>query len=161
MPLWHGVSAAGRHEYPTLNIFPPMQAQFEQHFKVRDYECDLQGIVNNAIYQHYTEHTRNEFLRTKLGGIDHFHQRGIDTVVARLEMQFKAPLRPGDEFVCTLNVRKEGLKYLFSQDILRLPERKLCVHALTTVVCVVNGRLGRCDELDVLLPGVESENIGR
>lgn len=128
-----------------------MTQPFEVRFKVRDYECDLQGIVNNAVYQHYTEHTRNEFLRTKLGGIDDFHARGIDTVVARLEMQFKAPLRPGDEFVCTLRVQKEGIKYVFTQDILRLPERKLCVHAVTTVVCVVNGRLGRCDELDVLL----------
>ena len=35
---------------------------YELAFKVRDYECDLQGIVNNANYQHYTEHTRHEFL---------------------------------------------------------------------------------------------------
>ena len=26
---------------------------FELKDKVRDYECDLQGIVNNANYQHY------------------------------------------------------------------------------------------------------------
>ncbi len=35
---------------------------YELHMKVRDYECDLQGIVNNANYQHYLEHTRHEFL---------------------------------------------------------------------------------------------------
>ena len=34
---------------------------FELKMKVRDYECDLQGIVNNANYQHYIEHTRHEF----------------------------------------------------------------------------------------------------
>lgn len=39
---------------------------FELNMKVRDYECDMQGIVNNAIYQHYLEHTRHEFI-TKLG----------------------------------------------------------------------------------------------
>ena len=35
---------------------------YELKMKVRDYECDLQGIVNNANYQHYLEHTRHEFL---------------------------------------------------------------------------------------------------
>ena len=29
---------------------------YELEMKVRDYECDLQGIVNNANYQHYLEH---------------------------------------------------------------------------------------------------------
>ena len=41
---------------------------YELPFKVRDYECDLQGIVNNANYQHYLEHTRHEFL-TSVGEI--------------------------------------------------------------------------------------------
>ena len=27
---------------------------FELRIKVRDYECDIQGIVNNANYEHYT-----------------------------------------------------------------------------------------------------------
>ena len=31
---------------------------FETRLDVRDYECDIQGIVNNANYLHYTEHTR-------------------------------------------------------------------------------------------------------
>ena len=34
---------------------------YELKMAVRDYECDLQGIVNNANYQHYTEHTRHMF----------------------------------------------------------------------------------------------------
>ena len=34
-----------------------MEYIFELKMKVRDYECDGQGIVNNANYQHYTEHT--------------------------------------------------------------------------------------------------------
>ena len=37
-----------------------MQYQFDLEMKVRDYECDLQGIVNNANYQHYIEHTKKK-----------------------------------------------------------------------------------------------------
>ena len=37
---------------------------YELTLKVRDYECDLQGIVNNANYQHYLEHcTKRAWIR--------------------------------------------------------------------------------------------------
>lgn len=125
---------------------------FELKIKVRDYECDIQGIVNNANYQHYTEHTRNEFIRSRGLAFDELHRRGIDTVVARLEMQFKTPLRPGDEFLSQLSVRREGIKYVFEQQLLRLPDHQLCLKAQTTVVAIVNGRLGDCEELQQLVP---------
>ena len=43
-----------------------MQPQyvFETEMEVRDYECDIQGIVNNANYLHYTEHTRHLYLQS-------------------------------------------------------------------------------------------------
>ena len=34
---------------------------YELTMKVRDYEVDAEGIVNNANYLHYLEHTRHEF----------------------------------------------------------------------------------------------------
>ena len=37
---------------------------FETRMEVRDYECDIEGIVNNANYLHYIEHTRHLFLRS-------------------------------------------------------------------------------------------------
>ena len=36
---------------------------FETKMEVRDYECDIEGIVNNANYLHYMEHTRHLFLQ--------------------------------------------------------------------------------------------------
>ena len=108
---------------------------YELKMKVRDYECDLQGIVNNANYQHYLEHTRHEFLTSV--GISFARP-----VVARLTMAFKTPLRSGDEFVSKLYLKKEGIKYVFYQDIFRLPDMKVTVKATVESVCVVNGRLG-------------------
>ena len=66
---------------------------FELEMKVRDYECDLQGIVNNANYQHYIEHTRHEFLLAQGISFADLHAQGIDAVVARLNMAFKTPLK--------------------------------------------------------------------
>ena len=54
---------------------------FETEMEVRDYECDIQGIVNNANYLHYTEHTRHLFL-TSLGvSFARLHEKGVDAVV--------------------------------------------------------------------------------
>lgn len=121
---------------------------FSLRMKVRDYECDLQGIVNNANYQHYTEHTRHEFLLSKGVSFADLHQRGIDAVVARMNMVFKQPLRSGDEFICTLNIKKEGIKYIFLQDIYRASDEKLVFTSEITTVTLINGRLSDCEELN-------------
>lgn len=114
---------------------------FELTMKVRDYECDLQGIVNNANYQHYIEHTRHEFLLSAGICFARLHEQGIDPVVARLNMAFKTPLRSGDEFVSKLYLKKEGIKYVFYQDIFRLPDMKPVIKSTVETVCLVGGRL--------------------
>lgn len=121
---------------------------FELNMKVRDYECDLQGIVNNANYQHYLEHTRHEFLLDHGISFAKLHEQGTDAVVARITMQFKVPLRSGDEFVSKLWLKKEGVKYVFMQDIFRASDMKLAVRAQVDTVCVVNGQLGDSPELN-------------
>ena len=129
-----------------------MEYRYSLRMKVRDYECDLQGIVNNANYQHYTEHTRHEFILEQGISFADLHQRGIDAVVARLTMSFKTPLRSGDEFLSCLNVTKEGPRYVFHQDIYRLPDHQLSLRATVDIACVVNGKLVMgAPELDALL----------
>ena len=114
---------------------------YELDFKVRDYECDLQGIVNNANYQHYYEHTRHEFLLERQVSFADLHTQGIDAVVARIEIAFKVPLKSRDEFVCKLNVVKDGVKYVFHQAIYRKSDNKLCSTAKVATVVSVNGKL--------------------
>ena len=121
---------------------------YELRMKVRDYECDLQGIVNNANYQHYTEHTRHEFLLSHGVSFADLHARGIDCVVARVTMQYKIPLRSGDEFISRLWLKKESVKYIFMQDIYRASDEKLCLRAQVDTVCVVDGVLQDCDDLN-------------
>lgn len=123
---------------------------FELTMKVRDYECDLQGIVNNANYQHYLEHTRHEFLHATGVSFARLHDEGIDPVVARINMAFKTPLKSGDEFVSKLYLRKEGIKYVFHQDIFRLPDGKVSLRATVETVCLVDGRLSDSPLFDQL-----------
>ena len=125
---------------------------FSLEMEVRDYECDLQGIVNNANYQHYTEHTRHEFLRSHGVSFAELHARGIDAVVARMQLQFKTPLRSTDRFVSRLALRKEGIKYVFVQDIFRLPDERPVLKSTVEAVCIVDGKLSDCEELNRLVP---------
>ena len=121
---------------------------YETRMEVRDYECDIEGIVNNANYLHYTEHTRHLFLKQCGLSFAAMHQKGVDAVVARMSMQFKTPLRCDDEFISRLWLEKVGIKYVFHQDIFRASDEKLCFRAQTELVCLVNGRLGVSDDYD-------------
>ena len=123
---------------------------YELEMKVRDYECDLQGIVNNANYQHYLEHTRHEFLTSLNVSFAQLHKEGIDPVVARISMAFKTPLKSGDEFISKLYLKKEGIKYVFYRDIFRKSDGKVALKGVVETVCVVNGRLSDSELFDRL-----------
>ena len=114
---------------------------FTLEFSVRDYECDLQGIVNNANYQHYLEHARHEFLVSKNISFAGLHKEGTDLIVTRIEIDYKFPLRSRDRFIVTLKLRRDGnVRLLFEQTIFRIPDEKLIVRAKVTGISTKNGR---------------------
>lgn len=106
--------------------------RYTLELEVRDYECDLQGIVNNAVYLHYLEHTRHTFLRSE--GIDFaaLAASGVNLVVLRLEIDYRRSLRSGDRFLVTVDLeRVSPLRMAFVQHIYRLPDMEQIVRART------------------------------
>jgi acyl-CoA thioester hydrolase len=125
-----------------------MKYIFEARMMVRDYECDIEGIVNNANYLHYAEHTRHLFLKECGLSFAEMHRRGVDAVVVGVNMRYKASLRCDDEFVSRLALRKKGVRYIFQHDIYRASDDKLCMTSETEVVCLINGRPSVSDDYD-------------
>lgn len=119
---------------------------YETKMMVRDYECDIEGIVNNANYLHYTEHTRHLFLKACGLSFAEMHRKGVDAVVARMNLQFKTPLTCDDEFISRLGLHKDGIRYVFNQDIYRASDEKLCFRGVIEIVCLVNGKLADSED---------------
>ncbi|MEG1642577.1 MAG: acyl-CoA thioesterase [Bacteroidales bacterium] len=115
--------------------------------KVRDYECDAQGIVNNANYQHYFEIARHEFLEQAGCSFANLRSLGIEPVVARIEIDYKNSLHGGELFICNLFIRREGVRFIFFEDIFRASDNKLCASAKVITVCTSDGKIVRGDEL--------------
>jgi len=116
-------------------------SDFQLEMQVRDYECDIQGIVNNAVYQNYLEHCRHKFLNSVGLDFAQLHNDGIDAVVIRAELDYKFPLRPGDDFMVKLKMAKQGkLRIIFNQQIIRKTDEKLMVNAKITAVLTKNNR---------------------
>lgn len=126
--------------------------KYELNFKVRDYECDLQGVVNNSVYQNYLEHTRHEYLLYSGHDFAKMFEEGIIAVVTRIEIDYKSPLKSGDEFLSRLYVEKEGrYKIIFFQDLYKKKDNSLIIKARVTTACFKNGRPIVPDNLEGLL----------
>jgi acyl-CoA thioester hydrolase len=118
-----------------------MDYVFEMEMMVRDYECDIQGIVNNSVYQNYLEHCRHEFLHEVGVNFIQMHNDGVDAVVTKVELNYKYPLMPRDVFVMKLGMHKEGrVRFVFDQAIYRKVDNQLILEGQVTGVLTRNGR---------------------
>ena len=110
---------------------------FHIELAVRDYECDLQGIVNNSVYLNYLEHARHEFLLSRNINFAELAAQKIDLVVTRSEVDYKTALRPQDRFIVEVEVvRVSKLKFVFKQRIVRQPDQRVATEALITATSV-------------------------
>ena len=120
---------------------------YEMPLKVRDYEVDSQGIVNNANYLHYLEITRHDFCERAGTSFRDMQQQGLDPVVRKIEIEYLSSLTFGDTMISKLRMERKGARFVFVQDIFNASTGVPVVHALVTVVCLQNGRLSRGDLL--------------
>ena len=110
-------------------------------FDVRDYELDLQGIVNNSVYQNYIEHARHEFLKKHALDFNQLHIDGYDAVVIRAEIDYKHSLKSGDTFRVQTGVSRLGrLKIIFHQQIIRKSDNLRILDAKIFTACIFNNR---------------------
>ena len=133
---------------------------YRLEMKVRDYECDIQGVVNNANYQHYLEHARHEFLEQIGGSFSQMHNQGFDLMVSKVTLEYKRPLRGGDRFVVCIAARRKGAKLIFQQDIYNLADDALMLKGEVDVICLKDGRLTRGEVFDVMFKDLMNINNG-
>jgi acyl-CoA thioester hydrolase len=106
------------------------EQNFSIELKVRDYECDMQGIVNNANYQHYLEHARHEYLHHLGLDFAQLTAEGVLLVVKRIEIDYHQPLRSGDAFIVDCRTeRLSPLRFVFVQNIYRKSDHRLIIAA--------------------------------
>ena len=121
---------------------------FTLEIAVRDYELDSEGIVNNAIYLHYLEHTRHVFVKQEGIPFGSLTSDGLVPVVRRMEIDYFTPLRTGDVMLSRLWIERKGPRFIFYQDIFRKVDGAPVVSAVVTIVCMEkNGRINRGDDL--------------
>lgn len=110
-----------------------MDYAYKLELKVRDYECDIQGVVNNSVYQNYLEHARHEFLLASGVNFAELALKNINLVVVRAELDYRQPLRSGDRFWIGLTLeRSSRVRFDFLQDIYRLGDDQLIMNARIT-----------------------------
>jgi len=131
------------------------QQRFTLDFKVRDYECDMQGIVNNSVYQNYLEHARHEFLLEKGVDFAELARQKINLVVLRAELDYKLPLVSGDEFYVDVDVvRSSRVRFDFLQHIYRKRDNQLMLAAKITGTSLnERGRPFAPDVIEILFAG--------
>jgi acyl-CoA thioester hydrolase len=85
-----------------------MAEPFVYRLRVRYSECDLQGVLFNANYLAYLDHTITELWRAAYGGYTVMLGRGVDIVVAEVNMRFLGSARFDEEVVITATVAHLG-----------------------------------------------------
>ncbi|MDQ2730721.1 MAG: acyl-CoA thioesterase [Armatimonadota bacterium] len=119
-----------------------IRRRFEARFRVRSYEMDSFGHMNNAVFLNYLEAARGEYLLQAGLSFNHFQEWGAFPVVRRAELSFQAALKTHDEIIITGDMeplRRTGFRA--HQQIIRAADSRVALDAhLELVFTDRNGR---------------------
>ncbi len=76
---------------------------------VRSYECDAYGHVNNAVYLHYLEYARHEYLKDIGVSIPELRQSGYALLVAKVSIEYRRPAVTDDQLVITTMALRQSI----------------------------------------------------
>jgi acyl-CoA thioester hydrolase len=93
---------------------------FEHVLRVRFGEADPQGIVFNAHYVAWFDVALTELFRAAIGSWHAMVRRGVDLVVAEINVRFLSPARSDDLVTLRMAVEELGTTRMLSRcDVLR------------------------------------------
>ena len=108
---------------------------FETELKVRSYECDLYGHVNNAAFLNYCEFARVEFLEAMDYSLQGLQQAGFVMPIAKIEIEYKIPAFTGETLVVSAEwILRGKTSAVFEQKINKKKDGKLVARVLVTWV---------------------------
>ena len=122
------------------------------HNEVRDYELDMQGVVNNANYLHYFEHARHKHFLER--GIDfaEWHARGFDFVISECTVKYIKPLCSADKFFINSRFDLKGrIRFRAQQELYIANSNVLAATAVTLFVCIDQARQKPCLPKETLI----------
>jgi len=108
-------------------------SHFELKLSVRDYELDSFGVINNAVYQNYLEHTSHQFVEAQGLKLTAYFEQGLSPVITKAEIEYRSSLQSRDDFIVSLElVLLSKVKFIFLQEIRSIPNKTLILSARIT-----------------------------
>lgn len=100
-----------------------MNPSLSAELKVRSYELDAYGHVNHAVFLHYYEQARLEYLESRGISFRTWWDEGYMSVIARAEVEYLQPLEMSQRIVIPGEIEQAGeTSLVLHQEILRLPD---------------------------------------